>query len=104
AGRSAPGLSFQHQQRIPCHSLESRLGRILPMRDRWEEVMFLPQETITRSLDVIYNIQIVKYSDSIDHLVTRLVRRQEIIIISWVNAHTLTVALKDSNLAASLLK
>jgi UDP-N-acetyl-D-mannosaminuronic acid transferase (WecB/TagA/CpsF family) len=66
--------------------------------------MFLPQETITRSLDVIYNIQIVKYSDSIDHLVTRLVRRQEIIIISWVNAHTLTVALKDSNLAASLLK
>ena len=66
--------------------------------------MLLSQETITRSLDIIYNIQIVKHSESIDNFVTRLARRQEIIIISWVNAHTLTVALKDSGLATSLLR
>ena len=66
--------------------------------------MFLPKEIITRSLDVIYNIQIVKNSESIDNLGTRLAGRPEVIIISWVNAHTLTVALKDSGLAASLLR
>ncbi len=66
--------------------------------------MFLQKETITRSLDVIYNIQIVKNSESIDNLGTRLAGRPEVIIISWVNAHTLTVALKDSGLAASLLR
>lgn len=66
--------------------------------------MLLPHETITRSLDIILNIQIVKNSESIDNLVTRLAGRQEIVIISWVNAHTLMVALKDSDLAASLLR
>jgi exopolysaccharide biosynthesis WecB/TagA/CpsF family protein len=66
--------------------------------------MSLPQETITRSLEIIRNIQIVTNLEDIDNFVARLARGQENIIISWVNAHTLTVAQKDSDLAISLLR
>jgi len=66
--------------------------------------MSLPEETITRSLEIIRNIQIVTNLEDIDNFVTRVARGQENIIISWVNAHTLTVAQKDSDLAISLLR
>jgi len=72
------------------------IGVAFTKGDRREEVMLLPHETITRSLDLILNIQIVKKTQrSVDNLVTLLAGKQQIIIISWVNAHTLMVALKD---------
>jgi len=67
--------------------------------------MLLPQETIFRSLKIIRHTQIIRDVEHIAELVARLTERQkQITIISWVNAHTLTVAQKDSDLAISLLR
>ena len=67
--------------------------------------MLLPQETIFRSLKIIRHTQIIRDVEHIADLVARLAERQkQITIISWVNAHTLTVAQKDSDLAISLLR
>jgi exopolysaccharide biosynthesis WecB/TagA/CpsF family protein len=67
--------------------------------------MLLPQETIFRSLKIIRHTQIIRDVEHIADLVARLAERQkQITIISWVNAHTLTVAQKDSDLATSLLR
>ena len=67
--------------------------------------MLLPQETIFRSLKIIRHTQIIRDVEHIADLVARLAERQkQITINSWVNAHTLTVAQKDSDLAISLLR
>jgi exopolysaccharide biosynthesis WecB/TagA/CpsF family protein len=66
--------------------------------------MLLPQETIIRSLKIVSHIQIMRGEHIAKFLAPLAERRQQITIISWVNAHTLTVAQKDSGLAISLLR